>query len=277
MIQTWQSIKIARTELIVLGMILLATNMSCGRPLSQVSSYQPLPEEVIPERTSISGKVLLVDGRPSMVGSAIDVGGNPFCSGHEAIKDPSWVVSDDGGLANVVIFVRNDKRAFGLNQNAGLIDQKNCQFLPYLKGLQVGQSLQFQNSDLTFHNIRIVRHELGTRDRGVNLDNIAQPAKGDLNEKNFTIPGVYRLECDVHRWMKAWVFVHDTAHFAVSDNQGSYAIKRELPDGVYQVEAWHPQFPETLKSTVVITQGVGELNFTFSLAESFEPKSDSNR
>lgn len=277
MTQFLHNMKPARTGVIVLGLMLLAVNLSCGRSASNAVEYEPLVETPIADKKSVSGKITLVGEVPSTAGRAIDVLSNPFCSGQRQILDPTWIVSSEGGLSNAVVFVHYDKRASGLPAHAGLIDQRNCEFLPYTKALQVGQSLFFQNSDLTFHNIRVVRHEVGTRDRGVNLDNIAQPARGDLNEKLFDLPGIYRLECDVHRWMKAWIFVHDTAHFAVSDAEGNYEINRELPDGEYQVEAWHPQFPNSLKSTATVKEGIAELNFSFHVTESFEPNQSSIR
>ncbi|HRJ07207.1 MAG TPA: carboxypeptidase regulatory-like domain-containing protein [Prosthecobacter sp.] len=271
--QAWQSSS-DRASLTLLAAWLLSAAVSCGKAPEAGSSYQPPPAVTVAETPSITGRVVLTGGLPSRAGKKLDVAGNPFCTGHGDLMDPAWKVSPEGGLADVVITVKSGQRAANVPDFAGLVDQKNCEFAPHVTVIQAGQGLRLRNSDLTFHNIRIARHELGTRDRGVNLDNLAQAARGDENSKVFHEPGIYRLECDVHRWMRAWVLVHAGAHTAVTDASGDFTVTRALPDGDHVVEAWHPMFPEKLTSTVTIRDGRAEASFNFDLAQSFEPPAD---
>jgi len=267
MINVMQSFP-SKVPLVAFSMIVLHTLTACGKVTDQVT--QPLsPAVTVTESNSLTGKVTLSGGKPTTAGNKIDVGGNPFCTGHGAITDPTWKVAEDGGLAGVVVSVRQTQRASNLHSEVPLIDQKNCEFLPHLSVIQSGQSVRLHNSDMTFHNIRVVRHEEGTSSKGENLANLAQPAQGAENLYSFPVPGIYRLECDVHRWMRAWVYVHDGIHATSTETDGTYTINRTLADGIYEVTAWHPKFAERITQTITVRGGHVKADFTFDLSKSF--------
>lgn len=248
---------------------MLLSLTACGKAPDNVG-LQLSPAKWIAEEASIKGLVTLSDGLPQAFNQSIDVGNNPFCTGHGALTNPAWRISDTGGLADVVVSIGLNARASNLSVPTPLIDQKHCEFTPYLTVLQPGQMVRLRNSDLTFHNIRVVRHEMGTLNGGTNLVNLAQPARGDENEYQFNEPGVYRLECDVHRWMKAWVYVGDGIYTASTDKNGRFEIKRSLPDAEYELTAWHPMFAKPLKKKITVNQGKAEVNFNFSLLASLQ-------
>lgn len=253
---------------VAFGVVMLVANVSCGKIPEPVSLA---PAVTIAATPSITGKVTLLGAAAAKLRQVVDVGGNPFCTGHGEIIDPTWRVAGDGALADVVISVRGSQRADNLPVAATLIDQTHCAFLPHTVAIQPGQSVRFHNSDLTFHNIRIARHEAGTRAKGENIDNIGQPSRGDENVKSFLTPGIYRLECDVHRWMNAWVFVHEGVHAAVSGADGRFIINRALADGDYFVEAWHPQFPQSVSKSITVRDGKATADFEFDFAHAFHP------
>ena len=251
------------------GAVLLIANTGCGKVSEQVTA--PLtPAVEIASKSSFSGRITLQGIEPAKLAKAVDVGGNPFCTEHGQISDPSWKVASDGALADVVVSISGSPRASNVPTTAPLIDQTHCEFVPHTLAIQPGQNVRFHNSDLTFHNIRIVRHEIGTHSGGNNLDNLAQASHGDENVRSFDTPGIYRLECDVHRWMKAWVVVHEGIHSAVSASDGRYTISRALADGEYTVQAWHPQFAKPLSRQVTVENGTATADFTFDFAQAFQ-------
>lgn len=262
-----------KVPLAAFAVIVLHTLPSCGRTSApaSVSSVALSPASEVALATSVTGKVILNGGKPSGLGKVIDVGGNPFCTGHPQLINPTWHVAADGGLADAVVTIRRSPRAGNEVSQQVVINQTHCEFQPYMTVLQPGQSVRFHNGDLTFHNVRLVKHQTGTRSDGQNLENFGQPAQGDENVKAFNEPGIYRLECDVHRWMKAWVFVHEGAHAAITKEDGTFAINRALADGPYEVEVWHPQFAEKLTRTITVHNGTAEAKFEFDLAKSFDP------
>jgi plastocyanin len=252
------------------GAVMLIANVSCGKAPESAADVKLAPAVEIASKPSITGKVTLKGTDTAQLRKVVDVGGNPFCTGHGEIVDSAWRVAADGALADAVITVRGSQRASNLPETAPLIDQTKCEFVPHTIAIQPGQNVRFHNSDLTFHNIRIARHEPGTRGKGENIDNIGQPSRGDENVKVFNTPGIYRLECDVHRWMNAWVFVHEGVHATVSTTDGRYEVSRALADGEYVVEAWHPQFPKNLSQTITVRDGKATADFEFDFTQAFQ-------
>jgi hypothetical protein len=55
-------------------------------------------------------------------------------------------------------------------------------------------------------------------------------------------PGVLRISCDVHPWMRAVVDVLNTSAFAVTDAQGVYFI--DVAPGKYTLRLWHERLGE---------------------------------
>jgi plastocyanin len=258
----------SKVPLVAFALIVLHTVTACGK-VPEASQTSLAPAIDIAEKLSLTGKVTLTGGKPASMGKVIDVGQNPLCSGHGAIINPSWKISEEGGLADVVISVRQTARSASAAKVSPFIDQKNCEFQPFMTVVQPGQTLRLHNSDMTFHNIRIVRHQEGSSGAGENLLNLAQPARGDENLHSFDQPGIYRLECDVHRWMRAWVYVHDGVHAVATSKDGAYVLNHGLADGVYEVSAWHPMFSQKLTQTVTIQNGQGRADFFFDLKNSF--------
>lgn len=245
---------------------MLIANVSCGK-MPETAAVTLSPAIQIDATPSITGKVTLKGADAAKLRQVVDVGGNPFCTGHGDIIDSTWRVAADGALADAVITVRGSQRVSNLPATAPLIDQTNCEFVPHTIAIQPGQNVRFHNSDLTFHNIRIARHTGETRE---NIDNLGQPSRGDENTKVFNAPGIYRLECDVHRWMSAWVFVHEGVHAAVSAADGRFVINHALADGDYVVEVWHPQFPKSVSQTVTVRNGKATADFEFDFATAFQ-------
>lgn len=257
-----------------MGLVWVLAGVACGPEQSSAElddeSVELSPAGLVAEATSVTGRVVLMGGPPKSLGQAIDVGGNPFCTSHGKIINPTWKMDSEGGLADVVITVSGSTRAANLSGNPVVIDQKNCEYLPTVTAVQAGQSIAVRNSDLTYHNVRLIRHQPGSLDKGENLANIAQAGQGEEWVRELRRPGIYRLECDIHRWMRSWIYVHEGIHKAVSGQDGRYSVERALPDGEYIVSAWHPRFKKSLSKTVQVVNGSAVVDFSFDFSHSFD-------
>ncbi len=169
------------------------------------------------------------------------------------------MVSDDGGVANVFVYVKKGLekgKKYPMPEQPALIDQSKCMYRPRVQGVRVGQDLVIKNSDMLTHNTR----SYAFRNRAFN---ISQPAGSDQRTKVFNRPErAIQLGCDFHSWMKAYVFAMDHPFFAVTDQEGHFKIEG-LPPGKYTVEAWHEEFGELEAEATVGPTGSTELDFTF--------------
>jgi plastocyanin len=137
-----------------------------------------------------------------------------------------------------------------------MMDQKSLMFNPRLLIVQAGTTVEFQNDDSVQHNVfwpsvggnKKLSHNLGTW------------PKGDKRPFKFDNPGVVPLLCNVHPEMSGYIIVSPTPYFAESDAGGNYKIDN-VPDGTYNVVAWHEGMKQTKSVTVA---GASKVDFALS-------------
>jgi hypothetical protein len=213
--------------------------------------------------TSLTGWVTLT-GTPKPE-IPIDLG--PTCSALNPRKVTTrhFVVSPEGGLANVLVYVRNAQPGTPLVEPP-VLDQVGCMFEPYVLGVVAGQKFKVRNSDPTLHSIHATP-------KGNREFNIAQASRGQVNERSFPKPELFiRLKCDVHPWMFAYVNVLNHPFFAITDTNGVFRLPGALPAGDYTVSAVHLKAGEL---TQRVTIGDGEprpIHFQFSATPGAQPQ-----
>lgn len=163
----------------------------------------------------------------------------------------------DGGLADVVIYVKNISASYPAPSNAVVLDQSGCNYTPHVLAMMAGQTLTIKNSDDTLHNV----HPRPT----VNPEfNIGQPrlgmetSKPFFNKQEVMIP----VGCDVHPWMRSYIAVFTHPFFAVTKEDGGFEIKG-LPAGEYEVEAVHEKLKSLSQKLTVKDGEAATLNLTF--------------
>lgn len=196
---------------------------------------------------SIAGKVSY-SGEPAET-SLIKMSADPRC--HELHPDglerSAFIVSEDGGVADVVVYVKGVSGSYPAPAEASLLDQDGCNYSPHSVALMTGQQFTIRNSDATLHNIH-------PRPKKNAEFNVGQPRQGMETTKTFTDPELLiPVGCDVHPWMRAYVSVFDHPFFAVTGADGSFEIKG-LAAGEYAVEAIHPTL-ETVSGTITVEDG----------------------
>ncbi|HVR43534.1 MAG TPA: carboxypeptidase regulatory-like domain-containing protein [Thermoanaerobaculia bacterium] len=189
---------------------------------------------------------------------AIQMAADPACHAvHQTPVRSEEVVAGPGGeLANVFVYVKDYAGAAPRPTAPALLDQKGCQYIPHVSGVQVGQTIQIRNSDPTLHNV----HALPKVNREFN---IGQPVQGMVSEKVFDRPEVMvRIKCDVHNWMNSYMGVLPHPYFGTSDTQGAFRIAN-LPPGTYTLEAWHEKYGTQTQQLTVGPNEQKEVSFTF--------------
>jgi streptogramin lyase/plastocyanin len=174
--------------------------------------------------------------------------------------DESLLVSADGGLANVFVYVRNAPEGdYPVSTEPAIVDQQGSIFEPRVQGFRVGQTVQMKNGDPFIHNVRSLSRANPTF-------NIVQPAGTPDREKIFEkAEGPITIKCDFHRWMTAHLWVMDHPFFAVTDSDGEFTITG-LPPGEYTLSAWH-ELLGTQETTIRVNDST-----TPEASLSFQPK-----
>ena len=137
------------------------------------------------------------------------------------------------------------------------IDQKGLMFVPHITAVAQGTTVEFLNSDSVAHNVfwpsisgnKKLGHNLGTW------------PKGEKKSFKFDDSGVVSLLCNVHPEMAGYIVVSPTPYIAETDASGNYKIEN-VPDGKYNVVAWHEGMKTQTKSVDVA--GTGKADFTLT-------------
>jgi hypothetical protein len=125
------------------------------------------------------------------------------------------------------------------------ISQKNKVFVPSLRVIVAGQSVQFTNDDPVVHNV-FSTSAARTFDLG-------KPGPQQTREVNFPTPGLVDVYCNIHEAMFANILVLPNRAFALVDEQGHFVIKDVVP-GRYPLHAWGRNI-EPFETEVTIGEG----------------------
>ena len=151
-------------------------------------------------------------------------------------KTKFYMVGADGELADVFITLKGaglSGKSTGASAAAAVIDQKGCEYAPYVSAVQTGQKITVKNSDMFLHNVHPMPAVAGNKEQ-----NRAQLPNVDLNFSFDNAETMLKFKCDVHPWMFAYISVVDHPYFSVSAKDGTYKIAN-VPPGKYMLEATH--------------------------------------
>jgi hypothetical protein len=110
------------------------------------------------------------------------------------------------------------------------IVQKDFQFSPSLLVIPTNTSVSFPNQDAEFHNVfsysKTKRFDLG------------RYPKGESKDVMFDKPGIVKIYCEVHPWMRAVVLVLENPFYTLVARDGSFSIPG-IPAGHYDMVVWN--------------------------------------
>ncbi len=182
--------------------------------------------------------IAVVDGG-SIKGTVKYVGAMPTATMIETQKDQDVCGASHpnralptltNGLGGCVVYLEKVKEGKAFSGARYTLDQHHCEFLPHIQALPIGASLIVSNSDGVIHNYHITK---GSE----NIMNEAQPVGGPAHEVKITTAGLLSIGCDVHPWMKGFLFVAENPYYAVTDSTGGFEIT-DIPEGDYEVLLW---------------------------------------
>ena len=192
---------------------------------------------------TIEGVVTLSGAAPA--GSAIKVTKNQdYCGA--SIPDPTYVVNSSGGLANVIVYLKDITKGRAASTEPSALVNEHCMFTPRTQGAMIGGQIKISSNDPVLHNTHPQNAETNAT-----IYNIALPFKGFSVTKPLPASaGLIKVKCDAHEWMHAWIMVLDHPYYATTGADGHFTIK-DVPPGSYTLVAWHEAAGEKLAPVVV--------------------------
>ncbi len=227
---------------------------------SSTSATAPAATAAAPvsaDAATLTGVIKLAAAAPAM--PTIQMSADPYCQSQHPTpaKDEEVVVGPGGELANVFVYVKNAPAGnFPPPSTPVTLDQKGCQYHPHVGGIMVGQPLEIKNSDNTLHNV----HAMPNNNTQFNEGQPVPMSTTKKFDKAELVP--FRIKCDVHGWMKAWMAVLPHPFFAVSQMNGSFTIPN-LPPGTYTIVAWHEKYGPKEQQVTVAAKESKALSFSF--------------
>lgn len=192
------------------------------------------------------------------------------CCGKFDIRDESLMVSADGGVANVYVYLRSRGAPICPELEATvparvLLDNRDCIFMPHcLKLWYPKQELYIVNSDPVAQNVAF--SPLGDAPANIVLPVGADATYRFTRPQSVPVP----IACNYHPWESAYVLPRDNPYADISANDGRFLIPK-LPVGRWEFQLWHercgfletPDWPKG-RLSVTIRPGQNDLG-TFRL------------
>jgi plastocyanin len=145
------------------------------------------------------------------------------------LPDEAIVVDGSGNLANAVVSLVGVKSSGGAS-SAGVMNEK-CRFSPHVQVVRPNATITTSSRDPILHTTN------AAMDNGKGLWNVAVPVPGIRIPKPLAGPGLVRLVCNTHPWMRGYIIVSDEIA-AVSDGDGRFTLQ-DVPPGTYELRVWH--------------------------------------
>jgi plastocyanin len=173
-------------------------------------------------------------------------------------------VVNDGKMANVFVSVTSGlgDTVYAPSNTPVVLDQKGCRYVPHVIGVQVGQPVEFRNSDPTMHNIHMEPQVAGNQPFDISQGPATGAGAGGVRHVFTKAETMIPVRCNNHPWMQAYINVADNPFFAVSDAGGHYSITG-LPPGVYTLTAVQEQLGKQQATVTVTAHGVAMSDFHF--------------
>ena len=212
-----------------------------------------------PAGTRVIGKVTL-NGSPAKP-KPFDLSKEPACAKMHVADPlfPETVLTGPGNsLRNVVVYISTGAPYPGpVPASPALFDQQGCHYTTHVLAFRAGQEVKISNSDPLSHNI----HPLAKINREWNkIQPPSTPPFAYAYENEEFIP----VKCNIHPWMQGYFVVLRTPYFAVTGDDGSFALP-DLPPGRYTITAWHETLGTQSQEIEVNSSGEPKaVNFTFT-------------
>jgi plastocyanin len=185
--------------------------------------------------------------------------------GRITILERSGVRTTD--LANAVVYLEPAAGARALGTATTQIVMESREFVPRVRVVTVGSTVEFPNQDPFRHNVFSntgpAAFDLGLYERGASKGATLRQA------------GVYPVFCNIHARMVAFVLAIATPYFTQAGADGRFTVAN-VPAGRYTLRAWHDRGGEQARQLDVPAAGVSDVSVELD-ARGYRPVPHKNK
>jgi plastocyanin len=197
------------------------------------------------EKGTISGEVKAA-GKPAAPKPFEVTQDQDVCGKTQPVE--SLILGPGNEVKNALVRLTNIVKGKRLDTKTKVVlDQVKCQFVPHVVVVPVGATLEIKNSDPITHSV----HMFSVENDPINRP---QPKGSPVLTTRFTLPEIFKVQCDIHKWMSAWIVAADHPYNVVTDDQGQYKLTDVPPApgaGFYEIEMWHETLGKVTKELTV--------------------------
>jgi len=216
---------------------------------------------------TISGTVRLI-GPPPNIPTALPQTDFDMC-GSVARPTQSLLLGTNQTVRNVIVYLAGYTQNNAVNgtNDAIIVDQRDCEFVPRIQIARSGVPLILKNSDPILHVVRI---DLMSSTNGERLLlKTATPYAGYeriYQLANFREPTLLQVtSVNGHEWMAAYIAVLPHPWAALTDENGRFTL-RNVPVGAHKIYVWHEALGTMAREVRVNNEGRATADFQFSTA-----------
>jgi len=216
---------------------------------------------------TISGTVRLI-GPPPNIPIVLPQTDFDMC-GSVARPTQSLLLGSNQTVRNVIVYLAGYTQNNPVNgtNDAIIVDQRDCEFVPRIQIVRSGVPLILKNSDPILHVVRIDSMSSTNGERM--LLKAATPYAG--YEKiyqlaNFREPTLLQVtSANGHEWMAAYIAVLPHPWAALTDENGRFML-HNVPVGTHKIYVWHEALGTMVREVRVSNEGSTMVDFQFSTA-----------
>lgn len=214
-------------------------------------------------QSTVTGTVTFKGTVPTL--NPIAMNADPACAKMhpKPVANEMLVLGSGNTMGNIMVWVSKglpSGKTYPAPKTPAVLDQKGCQYVPHVLGVQVGQPYRILNSDGIMHNVNALPKVNKAFNRA--MPGNVKEASGTFDREE----AMFQIKCDVHPWMNAYVGVFNHPFFAVTKADGKFTISG-LPAGTYVLTAWHERLGMQTASITVGDKETKTQDFTFSTSK----------
>jgi plastocyanin len=171
-------------------------------------------------------------------------------------KVPNRHLQVDGGrVANAVVALEYQGPT-DFAKTTVTLENRRCDFEPTVQVAPPGATLVLRNNDPISHTMQLSHdgRPLGT----VEVDAKREKKQSDVLAE----PGLLEIQCEFHDWMYAKVMVLDHPYYAITSDDGSFAIAL-VPPGTYKLKVWHEKLGVLEQDVIIEGNETTRTSFTY--------------